>query len=441
MSSIASLLRNPFSKNISWTLLGYVIPLIAAVLLIPQTLNNVGKESYGLLALASVLVGFSGVFDLGLGRSLTYNLVRSRLPGLEADYKSFYTTGLLLLTALGIVAGTVIWSLRHWLASLFLQDAPGQHAVLALGLVGAAIPLVLVQTAGLSVLEAAAKFKQVALLKSFVSTSIFALPFLASLYTSSPAVLVAALVLARLSGALIGTAAAAREIYIFVGQSVLKNLRRSISRSHSKQLLAYGSWVALSNVIGAILTRFDVIIIGAILGASAVATYFAAVEVIAKIGVVSSSIGLVLFTKLSQEIDARPAVAKRYFQGALGLTVLLLAPVCLVIAYFSKEIMSLWLQQSYSSDVAFVTSVFAIGYLIHGVGQPAYVWLQAQGRPRIPATIHMVELVIYAISMPWLIMHYGIRGAALGWAGRVALSVIALHIVRAQLIGAKKYEL
>lgn len=58
-------------KNISWTLNGLITPILVALVSFPIIIDNVGMERFGILSLAWGLIGYAGVFDLGIGRATT----------------------------------------------------------------------------------------------------------------------------------------------------------------------------------------------------------------------------------------------------------------------------------------------------------------------------------------------------------------------------------
>ncbi len=57
---------------------------------------------------------------------------------------------------------------------------------------------------------------------------------------------------------------------------------------------------------------------------------------------------------------------------------------------------------------------------MHGLVQPAFIWIQATGKPWIMAVSMIVDLILYIIYLPWMTHHYGILGAAIAWNIRVA---------------------
>src|SRR5260370_6858235 len=59
------------ARNVIWNLVGNGAPMIVAVFSIPILIQGLGKERFGVLALAWAPIGYASLFSLGLGRPLT----------------------------------------------------------------------------------------------------------------------------------------------------------------------------------------------------------------------------------------------------------------------------------------------------------------------------------------------------------------------------------
>jgi len=59
------------TRNWVLNLLGWVVPLSVALVAIPYVVRGLGAERFGVLSIASALLGYFGIFDLGLGRATT----------------------------------------------------------------------------------------------------------------------------------------------------------------------------------------------------------------------------------------------------------------------------------------------------------------------------------------------------------------------------------
>ena len=80
-------------RNTVLNLVGLVVPLAVGFVTIPMVVRALGNERFGILALVWVVLGYFGLFDLGLGRTTTRYVADClgrndkirQLPGKEAS--------------------------------------------------------------------------------------------------------------------------------------------------------------------------------------------------------------------------------------------------------------------------------------------------------------------------------------------------------------------
>ncbi len=111
-------------RNTLWNLLGSSLPLLAAALFIPYCFNQLGGEAFGVLTLIWALIGYFSLFDLGVGRALTYEIGRRQLSKSSDDIPAVVRSGLVLTLLAGMVGALVMYCLAPYLAGSWLKITP-----------------------------------------------------------------------------------------------------------------------------------------------------------------------------------------------------------------------------------------------------------------------------------------------------------------------------
>src|SRR5438128_217783 len=87
------------AKSASFNLLGQVAPVLVAFLAVPVLVSHLGVDRFGLLSLVWLVIGYFGLFDLGLSRALT-QLVAEKLGANDENTTADAFTALALMLML-----------------------------------------------------------------------------------------------------------------------------------------------------------------------------------------------------------------------------------------------------------------------------------------------------------------------------------------------------
>src|SRR5712692_4493133 len=138
------------ARNVIWNLIGNGAPMVVAVFSIPILIHGLGKDRFGVLALAWALIGYASLFDLGLGRALTQLVARKLGAGEDREVPTLVWTSLLLMLVLGLLGAAVVILLSPWLVhrALHVPSALQGETLRSFYLLGLSIPVV-ISTAGL----------------------------------------------------------------------------------------------------------------------------------------------------------------------------------------------------------------------------------------------------------------------------------------------------
>ncbi len=410
--SIAGLRRNIFLN-----LIGYGLPLVAAVIAVPILLQALGPERFGVVALAWTLVALIGVLDLGFGRAMTRAVAEQIGKGEEGRIGSLVGTAAGITAVLGLVLAGLLFRLAPVVVFRVLEIPAWlqEEAVASVRILAFAVPAVLVGNCLRGVLEARQLFGRLTLLRTVFGTALLLGPVVA---------LRVAPTLIPIMWVFVGIRWAALAAFLVLARQAASE-RWSFNFREIPQLARVGGWMTVSAVLASLMLYADRFAIGALLSIAAVAYYAAPFEVINRLSVIPAAVMGVIFPAYSQLIGSGGAGLNTVYRRSLGFIAAMLAPPVIVIAVFSRPLLALWLGPEAAAQSAGVASILAVGMLIHGLIQPSFHLLQAAGRPDVPAVFQLVETPLYFVYLIALTLRFGIEGTATAWLIRVAVSLLA----------------
>jgi O-antigen/teichoic acid export membrane protein len=407
-------------------LTGHAAPLLAALFALPALIDALGPERFGFLALAWALVGYFSLFDLGLARALSRLVAERRGSAGEAELPALSGGALSLTFALGFVGGLLLYASAEWICGRMLKLPPAmlQEGTAAVRILAACLPLVTLTAALRGLLEGARYFGWVNAIRVPLGILTFVAPLAV---VSEPSPLPA--VCAVLAGLRIFALAA----HWAVCWKLMRPLAvpRLPGREVLQQMLGYGAWITVSNVVGPLMVYADRFVIGALISVAAVGYYAAPYEVLTRIWVLPAALTGALFPALAAATVAEARALQR--KGVLAILATAV-PIALIAGLLAPFWMSLWLGEDYATQGARVAQWLAFGIAVSCLAHIPLTLLQARGRADLTGMLHFAELPFY-LGLLWiLIRSHGIEGAAIAWSVRcLADSLILFLLVRQQL--------
>lgn len=409
------------AKNTLWNLLGQGVPLLVALLTIPQLVHGLGIDRFGVLLLAWMVIGYFSLFDMGLARALTKLVAEKLGTGQTQDIPALVWTALVLMSVLGLIGAMVIGALAPWLVHRVLSiPAPLQTETLqALYLLAFSIPIV-ISTAGLAgLLQAYQRFDLINALNIPLGVFTYLGPLVALHFSNHLLSVVAVLAAGRLL---------AWGGYLLMCLRLVPVLRHGIRmrRALLRPLLSLGGWMTISNIISPLMMYLDSFLIGALTSMASVAYYATPYNIVTKFWLIPAALVGVLFPAFSATSTSDPVHTVRL--GARGINTIFLAlfPLILVIVTLAHEGLTFWLGAEFAQNSTRVLQWLAIGILVNSLAHVPHGLIQGVGRPDITAKLHLIELPFYLFVLWWLIETYGIQGAAIAWVARATVDALLL---------------
>lgn len=422
-------------KNTALNFLGQFLPLAVGLFAIPKLIGGLGIERFGILTLAWAIIGYSSLFDLGLGRALT-KLVAERIDCKQQDeLPALIWTGLLLMVIAGAIGAIAMFFASSWLVHSVLRVSSQLQAetVKTFQYLALSVPLVILATGFRGILEAHQLFTLVTAVRLPLGVLTFAVPWFLLLFSHSLVVIVVSLVGVR------GLACIAQFLCVAWKYPTLVTAV-AFRTSMAKVLLGFGGWMTVTNVVGPVMTNLDRFLIGAIVSTAAVAYYTTPYEMITKLWLFPFALAGVLFPAFSS-LMKEPTRLSYLFDRGLTYVMLLLFLPTLFITAFAHFGIQLWLGKSFAANSTAILQLLSIGVLINSVSQIPFAFIQGIGRPDLTAKLHFAELPVY-LSLAYALIHmYGARGAAIAWLVRVTVDAVILFFISARLLPATKFAI
>lgn len=426
-------------RNTLWNLAGTGLPLLLGALTIPYLIRTAGVEAFGVLTLVWALIGYFSLFDFGLGRALTQQVAAVRSSGLLAQLPGLVKTGLWFTAVAGAIGGLALALLAdqlafHWLkVSVTLQ--PSTYQALLVASIG--IPLTTITTGLRGVLEAYEDFKVVNLLRIGLGAANFGLPALSVMLISTSLVwMVASLVAAR-------AVVLVAHLWLMHRRLPADWASGQFEKHNLKSLLSFGAWMTVSNIVSPLMVTADRFVISAVLGASMVAYYTVPYEALSRVLILPSALTTALFPRLAFVMATDFSQARRLYKRCLFGVAAAMVPVCITIALLSQWGLTLWLGADFSEKSWLIVCIMAAGVMLNGIAFVPFASIQASGDARSTALLHVLELMFYIPLLFFGLKTFGLIGAAVAWAARAGVDLVALLIIeksKARILMSSHYE-
>ena len=415
--------------NTLWNLAGGGFPALFALAAIPIVIEGLGTERFGILLLVWALIGYFGLFDMGIGRALT-KMTADRLgSGQTGEMPALVWSGIILMAGLGVLGGLFLAAVSEPIIRylIMVPEAYRDESINCLRVVALGLPLILAASGLSAVVAGHQRFDLINMVRiPFSAASNFGQAAAALAWpdlTTVTTILVAGRVLNGLALLWFN-----RRLVPLPGPGGMWNWPRTLN------LLQFGGWITVSNVIGPLMVYLDRFVIGAMISTAAVAFYATPHEAVTRLLIVPGAIVGVLFPAFATVLQRDRSRIPRLFNGALATNVLLVFPFALVLVGFAEPLLGFWLGPDFAAQSAPVLKVLTVAILLNCVTQVPFTLVQGSGRPDLTAKLHLAELVPYLLVLVWCTQTWGILGAAWVWALRVAVDGWILAIFARRVV-------
>ena len=409
--------KKAFSANLVYNVSGALLPLATSLGTVPFYIHQIGLARYGVVTISWVLLGYFGFLDFGLSRA-SANALAKLGNSSPRERSPVLVTAFCCNLGLGLVGGVILYLVGH-LVLLHLVKVPGSlmgETSAAYPWMAAMLPLGMLSGVATGALESRERFLLSNMLSSFGTMSGQLLPLICA-YVIGPSldVVIPATLLARLLAVAVS--------YLVVIRSEWPISLFDVDLVWMRKLFGYGSWVSVSSILNPLLDTSNQLIVGAMLGAAAVANYSIPMTLAVRSQVFATALARTLFPRNSRvsqaEADENTRNATTSLAYGFGM-------VCAPAIFLSGPFLRLWVGPRFALPSEAVAQIVMFGAWSNGVAFIPYGFIQARGRPQVTAKVGLVEIVPYLLVLWLFISTMGLPGAAWAWTIRVTLNCAVL---------------
>ena len=388
----------------------YIALPLTMLLAAPFLLRRLGLEQYGLWMLATAAVSSTNLISTGFGDAALKYASMYRGKNDRKRMEDTLRVNLAINLVLGGALALVMWYGSSLAArSLFKIEQSLQGAAVTAFRIGSLILLVrCVESVLVAALRAHERYG----------------PSVVINVISRATIVITACVLVSqgygIVGIMLGT------LCVVIGSTTAQltaaravmgpiSLIPSINNAAFSEVFGFGFFSWLQAVAGCVFNQADRLLIGVLLGTSAVAYYSVCVQAAQPIhGLIAAGLHF-LFPHLSARLSRAPASELRatvlsiFRINAAGAVIL-----CLPLALFSRLILRLWMGSAFAQQAWTLLSIIAVGFGFLALNVTAHYALLALGQVKLVAMLNLAGGAAMLVAMILLAPRFGLAGAAVG---------------------------
>jgi O-antigen/teichoic acid export membrane protein len=393
------------SRHTAYNLAGGLVPLALSLFTIPLYIGLIGEARYGVLAVAWLLLGYFGLFDLGLGAATAQRI--AALPPDNADQRAqVFWTALAMNLGLGVLGSLLLLPVAYlYFGSSSPATDPGLLPEIAgtVPWLAAALPLATLSGVLTGALQGRSKFLELNVI-SISGAALTQLMPLAMAKLQGPALaqIVAAVVASRVI--------VVAFLFWRCRKHVFGGSKRAFSAAQARSLLKFGGWVTVTSIVSPLMVVMDRFLIGAVLGPKAVTHYTVPFQLAERTSLLPSALSTALFPRMAS-LDS--SQGRELASAAIRNLTVVMTPLTAIGLVLIQPFLALWISPEFAAQAALPGQLLLLGFWINAFARVPYALLQAAGQPETVAKCHLLELGPYLVLLFVALQNFGTPGAAL----------------------------
>lgn len=398
----------------------------------PFLVHSLGKADYGLFAIAGSLAAYLVILDMGLSDSVVRWLVRLHAKGDRMGESGFLGSMLTLYGGLGLLVLLAAGGLVLLAPKLFAATLNGDALrvlQMTVAIVGAGAAITVAGNPFNAALVAHERFVYLRVLDMLGVLIVTAVCVLVLLQGGG----VVAVVMVTVCGQVLMTLAKVWRVRAGLGLACGYRRPRRIDLQH---VSAYAAPIFVSMLVELIFWKLDNILIGAMVGASAVAVYAVGVTFNKYFMSFATAISRVVMPDLVRRVDAGddPLHLTRRLIEISRWQALVLSPILLGLVLYGKHFIHTWMGPGF--EMAYWVMVFTlVPYSLELIGNVRNIVLQVKRLYWWRAGIFLAASLLKIATTLGALRYWGVVGAAACTGAGIVLGYLGVAWVLSHKVG------
>ena len=398
---------HPLFRNVAYNFLSqvwfFVLPLVTS----PYIVRHLGVDAFGVLSLASAIVGYLAILDLGMGTATIKYIADSYV---ERDYQAISKiigTSIIIYSGLGLLGTVTILATANLIVTHILKVPDS--------LVSITLVVFYLSSLGFLINMPLAVFNAIPNALQRFDILVKQNLILGTIAVIGQVVLLAlGYSLRALVAFNVVTSAVGIWVFVVVARRLLPqtSFRPKFDSPTAKKILRFSVLKVFSVISGQIVFQLDKVLIAAFLPLASVSYYVIPLSLAQRIISVIPNITTAVFPAIADFKADGQKLNDLYVRVAKGVLIAVL-PIAMVLVIFADKILGLWMGADFAAQGTTTLRCLAVAFFLASFAAVPGVFVEGLGRPEIPSFFSAISAVINLGFALLFIPRYGIAGPAL----------------------------
>jgi len=421
--------ESPLIRNVAYNFLSQVWFLVLPLAASPYIVRQLGVDAFGVLSLASAVIGYLAILDLGMGTATIKYIADYYAEGDFQSIAKVIGTSIVIYTGLGLVGTIIILATANLIVTRLLQ--------VPVNLVSPTLFVFYLSSLGFLVNMPLTVFNAIPNALQRFDILVKQNLVLGTVATLGQVVLLAlGYSLKALISLNVVISAVGVLVFVVVSRRLLPGVsfRPVFDVPTAKRVLRFSSMKVISIISGHVVFQLDKLLVATFLPLASVTYYVVSLSLAQKIITVIPNVTTAVFPAVSEFKADKARLNDLYFRVSKAVLLLVL-PMAVALLVFADKVLGFWMGPEFATHGAAALKFMVMAFLLASFAAVPDIFAGALGRPGIPAFFSAIGAVLNLGLALLLIPRYGISGPALALlGGGIAVTPAFIHRVNRKVL-------